>query len=74
MKLPESTKNETTKDKHEENVPRPEITEVTLIQCNLINNSYQKNSRALYTFAPNKSFRQLEISSKSFIFLKIFSL
>ena len=74
MKLPESTKNETTKDKNDENVPRPEITEVTLIQCNLINNSYQKNSRALYTFVPNKLFCQLEISSKSFIFLKIFSL
>ena len=74
MKLPESTKNKITKDKNDENVPRPEITEVILVHCNLINNSYQKNLRALYTFVPNKSFCQLlEISSKNFIFLKTFS-
>ena len=74
MKLPESTKNKITKDKNDENVPRPEITEVILVHCNLINNSYQKNLRALYTFVPNKSFCQLlEISSKIFIFLKTFS-
>ena len=50
-----------------------EITEVVLIHCNVVNNSYQQNSRVLYTFVPNKSFGQLlDISPKKFIFLKTF--
>ena len=37
------------------------------------NNSYQQNSRVLYTFVPNKSFGELlDISPKNLIFLKIF--
>ena len=36
-----------------------EITEVILIYCNVLNNSYRHNSRVLYTFIPNKSFGQL---------------
>ena len=41
-------------------MPQVEITEVALIHCNVVNNSsYQQNSRALYTFVPNKSFGQL---------------
>ena len=32
-----------------------EINEVVLIHCNVANNSYQRNSRAVYTFVPNKS-------------------
>ena len=52
-----------------------EITEVVLIQCNAVNNSYQQNSRVLYTFVPNKTFGQLlEISPENFIFLKTFAL
>ena len=51
-----------------------EITEVVLIQCNAVNNSYQQNSRVLYTFVPNKTFDQLlEISPENFIFLKTFA-
>ena len=47
--------------------------EVVLIHCNVVNNSYQQKSRALYTFVPNKSFGQLlDISPKKFIFLKTF--
>ena len=50
-----------------------EITEVVLIHCNVVNNSYQQNLRALFTFVPNKSFGQfLDISPKKFIFLKTF--
>ena len=41
----------------EKNVPYLEITEVVLIQCNVVNNSYLQNSRVLYTFVPNKSIR-----------------
>ena len=50
-----------------------EITEVVLIHCNVVINSYQQNSRALYTFVPNKSFCQLlDFLPESFIFLKTF--
>ena len=50
------------------------ITEVVLIDCNNVNNNYQGNSRVLYTFISNKSFGQsLDISPKSFIFLKTFN-
>ena len=49
------------------------ITEVVLIQCNVVNNSYQQNLRVLYKFVPNKSFGQsLNVSPKNFIFLKTF--
>ena len=68
-----STKSKITKDETGENVPYLEITEVVPIHCNVVNNSYQKNSRVLYSFVPNKSFGQLlDISSKNFIFLKTF--
>ena len=51
-----------------------EVTEVLLRHCNIVNNNYQRNSRVLYTFIPNISFRQLlDISTKNFIFLKIFN-
>ena len=51
-----------------------EVTEVVLIQWNIVNNVYQQDSRVLYTFVPNKLFDQLlDISPKSFIFLKIFN-
>ena len=62
-----------TKDENGENVPYLEITEVVLIHCNVVNNSYQQNSRVLYTFVPNKSFGQLlDISPENFIYLKTF--
>ena len=54
---------------------RLEITKVRLIQCNIVNNNYQLDSRVLYIFVPNKSFGQLlDISQKHFIFLKTFHL
>ena len=59
MKLLGSTKSKITKDKNGENIPYLEITEVVLIHCNVVNNSYQQNSRVLYTFVSNKSFSQL---------------
>ena len=50
-----------------------EITEVVLIYCNIVNNSYQQNSGALCTLFPNKSFGQLlNISPKKIIILKTF--
>ena len=55
MKLHGGTKSEVTKDKNGENVPYLWIIEVVLIHFNVVNNSYQQNSRDLYTFVPNRS-------------------
>ena len=74
MKLLGSTENKKTKDKNGENVPQFEVTEVVLVHCNIVNNDYQQNSRALYTFVPNKPFRSLlEIPPTNHIFFKIFN-
>ena len=71
MKLLNSTKSKITKDKHSENVPHLEITEVVLVNCNIVNNDYQQDLRDLFTFIPNISIVQLlDISQKNFIFLK----
>ena len=68
-----STKRKISKNENGENVPYLEFTEVALIHCNFVNNSYQQNSRVLYTFVPNKLFGQLlDISPKNLIFLKTF--
>ena len=48
-----------------------EITELVLVDCNIVNNDYQQDSRVLYTFLPNKSFGALlDISPSNHIFLK----
>ena len=74
MKLLGSTKNKITWDKNGENVPHLEITEVVLVQGNIVNNDYQQDSRVLYTFVPNKPFGSLlEISPTNHIFLKTFN-
>ena len=73
MDLIGSTKSKITKNKNGENVPHLEITEVVLKHCNVVNNSYEQNSRVLYTLVPNQSFGQLlNISPENFIFLKTF--
>ena len=59
MKLLGSTENKITKDKNGENVPHLEITEVVLVQCNMVNNDYQQDSRVLRTFVPDKYFGSL---------------
>ena len=73
MKRVATIKNKVTNDENGENVPHLEITEVVLIHCNIVNNDYQQDSRALYTFVPNKTFGQLlDISPKNYAFLKTF--
>ena len=73
-KLFGSTKSKITKDKNGENVPHLEIKEVVLVHCNMVNNDYQQNSRALHTFVPNKSFGSLQdISHSNHIILKTFT-
>ena len=37
-------------------MPYLKIAEAVLVQCNIVNNNYQQNSRFLYTFVCNKSF------------------
>ena len=59
MKLLGSTKNKIDKDKNVENVGHLEITEVILVNCNIVNSDYQQDSRDLYIFVPNKSLSQL---------------
>ena len=49
MKLLESAKSSITKDETGENFPHLEITEVALVQCNIVNNDYQRDSRVLHT-------------------------
>ena len=69
MKLLGSTKSRINIDKNGENVPNLEITEVLLVNSNIVNNNYQQVLRALYTFIPDKSFGQLlVISPQNFIF------
>ena len=54
-------------------MPYLEINEVLLVHCNIFNNNYQQNSKILYKSVPSKFFCQfLDISPKSFIFLRIF--
>ena len=54
-------------------MPYLEITIVVLVRCNIVNNNYLENSRALYTFVSNESFGQLlHISPKKFTSLTTF--
>ena len=59
MKLLGSTKKDVDKDKDGEDLPKLESVEVALEHCNLVNNSYQQASKVLFTFVPNKQFRQI---------------
>ena len=59
MRLLGTTTNITDKEKNGELVPKLESVDLVLVHCNLVNNTYQKASRVLFTFAPNKSYGQL---------------
>ena len=77
VKLLGSTKSKITKDENGENMPYLENTElvfiIPLVHCNIVNNNYQRNSRVLYAFVPNKLFGQLlDISPRKILFLKTF--
>ena len=47
MKLLGSTENKITKDKNSENMLYLEIAKVILVQCIIVNNDYQQDSRVL---------------------------
>ena len=59
MQLSRSTKKNVDKDKDGENVLKLESVEVVLVHCNLVKNDYQRRSKVLITFLPNKQFGQL---------------
>ena len=59
MKLLVTTKKDVDKDKEGEKVPKLESVEVALVHCDLVKNEYQHTSKVLFTFVPNKQFRQL---------------
>ena len=69
MKLLGTTESKITGEKNGENVPHLEVVELVLIHCNIVDNSYQQNSRILYTFVSNKPFGSLlEVSLPNHIF------
>ena len=74
MKLLGSSENKITKYNNDESVFHLGITEVVLVNCNIVNNDYQQDSRVLYTFVPNKQFGNLlETTPRNHIFLKTFN-
>ena len=58
MKLLGSTKKEIDKDKNGQIVPKVESVKVNLVHCNLVKNDYQHTSKVLFSFVPDKQFRQ----------------
>ena len=72
MKLFGSTKKLIDKTKNRENVTSLEVVEGVLVQCNLVDNQYQQNSKVLlYTFTPNKSYAYLlNAEPSNSVFLK----
>ena len=54
LKLFVSTERKTTKHKNGEDVPQLEINEEVLVNCSIVNNQYQHDSRFLRTFVQNK--------------------
>ena len=71
MKLLGSSVDIIDSDKNSELVPKLESVDLVLVHCNLVNNSYQQASKALFTFVPNKKYGQLiTVSPEMLIMLK----
>ena len=71
MKLLGSSTDTIDGDKNSELVPKLESVDLGLVYCNVVNNSYQKASKVLFTFVPNKKYGQLiTISPETLIMLK----
>ena len=54
-----STKKDFDQDRDGQDVRKLESVEVVLVHCNLVNNTYQKASKVLFTFVSNKQFTQI---------------
>ena len=75
MKLLRSTKSKIIKNKNGENIFCSEITEEMLVRYYITNNNYERKSRVLHIFFPNKPFGQLlHVSLKNLVFQKTFHL
>ena len=59
MKLLGSAKKDVDKNKDGEDVPKLESVEFVLVHCNIVNNTYQKASKVIFTFVPSEQFGQL---------------
>ena len=71
MKLLGSSVDIIDSDKNIALVPKLESVDLVLVHCNLVNNSYQKASKVLFTFVPNKKYGQLiTVSPETLIMLK----
>ena len=64
MNMLGSTEKGANKDKDGEILPKLESFTVVLVHFNLVKNDYQKTSKVLFTFAPNKQFGQVINSLK----------
>ena len=74
MTLFGNTKKLRGKSKNSEKVLSLEVVEVILVQCNLVDNQYQKKSEVLYTFISNKSYAYLlNVEPSKLVFLKIYN-
>ena len=72
LKVFGSTKKLIDKTKNGENIPRLEVVEVVLVQCNLVDNQYQQKSEVSYTFTPIKSYAYLlNVKQDNLVILKI---
>ena len=50
-----------------------EVFEIVLVQCNLVDNEYQRKSEVFCTFIPNKSYTYLlNVETSNLVFLKIY--
>ena len=71
MRLLGSSSNTIDSDKNSERVPKLENSEVVLVHCNLVDNSYQQASKVLFTFVPDKKYGQrMNISPHALVMLK----
>ena len=74
MELFGSTKKLIDKTKKAANIPSLEVTEVILVQCNLVDNQYQQKPEVLHTFTPNRSYAYLlNVEPSNLVFLKTYN-
>ena len=74
MKLFGSTKKLIDKTKNRENVASLEVTQVVLVQCNLVDSQYQQNYEVLHTFTHNESYAYLlNVEPSNLVFLKTYN-
>ena len=74
IKLFSSTNKLLDKTKTGENAPILKLVEVVLVQCNFVDNQYQRKSKALYTFVHNKSYvHLLNVELSNLVLLKTYT-